>query len=266
MLLAEIHGKYVQEARASEDYLTSTVFGHLRYIVPGPFWQAVFDLATSLPVNGESITASRFIETRSGRQLSLYEKLDAIFWPSHPQLGEPDLILHFSANDAPSVVVIVEAKLYSDKSGFGEHDQLSKYLHILGSLGRLRPSVPDEAIGLLVYLTAIDSQNDVLESLSVYGDTTDSRTRLYRLQWQDLVLATNRIVEPPSEAEGLILENVRAFLRKRDLEYFSGMVVPYELPRVSRWDGDLFVGGPLLGTDNIPDFAEKIQEGWVNGN
>jgi hypothetical protein len=31
MLVAEIHRKGLEEARNHEDYLTSTVFGHLRY-------------------------------------------------------------------------------------------------------------------------------------------------------------------------------------------------------------------------------------------
>jgi hypothetical protein len=264
MLIAEIHGRYIHEARSCEDYLTSAVFGHLRYIPPGAFWQALFDFAISMPVEGKSITASRFIEARSGTPLSLYEKLDAIFWPCHPQLGEPDLILHFSANGAPSVIVIVEAKLDSGKSG--ERDQLSRYLHVLDSLGQLRPSVPADAIGILVYLTAIDSQSEIIESLSVYGDSAASRVRLYRLQWQDLILAIDRTVQARSGTEGLILRSVRAFLRKRELEYFAGMVVPEALPQVSLWDGNLFPNGSLLGTDNIPDCAEGIQERWVNGN
>ena len=32
MLLAEIHGKTLAEGRNGEDYLTSAVFGHLRYV------------------------------------------------------------------------------------------------------------------------------------------------------------------------------------------------------------------------------------------
>ncbi len=41
MLLAEIHGKHLADARDDEDYLTSSVFGHLRYIPPGSFWNSV---------------------------------------------------------------------------------------------------------------------------------------------------------------------------------------------------------------------------------
>lgn len=36
MLLAEIHCKIVREALDNEDYITSAVFGHLRYIPPVP--------------------------------------------------------------------------------------------------------------------------------------------------------------------------------------------------------------------------------------
>jgi hypothetical protein len=49
MLVAEVHGKRVAEAQDAEDYLTSAVFGHLRYIPPSVFWPDLFALATGLP-------------------------------------------------------------------------------------------------------------------------------------------------------------------------------------------------------------------------
>jgi hypothetical protein len=70
MLAAEIHGHSVPEARNSEDYLTSTVFGHLRYIQPGPFWDALFELACSEPIGQERINASEYIRQKSGAPLA----------------------------------------------------------------------------------------------------------------------------------------------------------------------------------------------------
>ena len=52
MLLAEIHGKSEVSVRDHEDYLTSTVFGHLRYVRPGPFWTGLFSRAITLPIRG----------------------------------------------------------------------------------------------------------------------------------------------------------------------------------------------------------------------
>jgi hypothetical protein len=52
MLVAEIHGKRVHEVQDREDYLTSAVFGHLRYIQPGLFWACLFGRALSSPIDG----------------------------------------------------------------------------------------------------------------------------------------------------------------------------------------------------------------------
>ena len=49
MLLAEILGKRLEATRNSEDYLTSAVFGHLRYIEPGLFWDTLFAKAGGIP-------------------------------------------------------------------------------------------------------------------------------------------------------------------------------------------------------------------------
>ena len=38
MLLAKINGKFVAESQNSEDYLTSTILGRLRYVRPKMFW------------------------------------------------------------------------------------------------------------------------------------------------------------------------------------------------------------------------------------
>jgi hypothetical protein len=49
VLLAEIHGKTLEVARDNEDYLTSAVFGHLRYVAPGLFWDELLKRAKGLP-------------------------------------------------------------------------------------------------------------------------------------------------------------------------------------------------------------------------
>lgn len=265
MLLAEIHGLYVREARASEDYLTSTVFGHLRYVPPGPFWDTLFELAISLPINNRSMSAGEYIRKRAGRSLSSYASVQAIFWPNHPK-GTPDVVLHFQASGATPVVIVIEAKLNAGKSGTGDDDQLARYLQLLDSLGELRPKMPSDAIRILVYLTTMDARSDLMESLFVYGDTDVSRERLYRLQWQDLVAAVENTTAKGTDTEGLILRDVRAFLRKRDLEYFSGMVLPTDMPLISADDGELFANGQLFDTVDVPSDIEKIVEGWMHAN
>jgi hypothetical protein len=42
MLIAETRGKSAAEVQNNEDYLTSAVFGHLRYVPPNAFWRELF--------------------------------------------------------------------------------------------------------------------------------------------------------------------------------------------------------------------------------
>ena len=52
MLLAEIRGHAAPEIAGNEDYLTSTVFGHLRYVSMAPFWEAFFSRSVGLVGEG----------------------------------------------------------------------------------------------------------------------------------------------------------------------------------------------------------------------
>ena len=264
MLIAEIHGLYVPEAQNSEDYLTSTIFGHLRYIQPGPFWDALFEVAFSEPIAQERINASEYIRQKSGGTLGSFATLHAIFWPEH-KAGVPDLILHFSGNHPQSVAILVEAKLNATKSGIGERDQLARYLRILDSLADLRPPLPADAITLAVYLTTIDSRNELVESLAEYGDTDESRQRLFQLRWQDLVGAIDR-TRPNSPLERLVRDDVRAFLRARDLEYFSGMESAGTIPAGFEADGEFLKEESLFDMDWIPTGLDIVNERWMHAD
>jgi hypothetical protein len=262
MLVAEIHGKYVRDARNFEDYLTSAVFGHLRYIKPGAFWDALFDIAVSQPFESSVITANERIRQETGCSLSSFGALKALFWPDHKE-GIPDLILHFYGNQPRSVVILIEAKLYAAKSSTGEHDQLARYLRILDSLQDLRHPLPSDALALAVYLTATDSRSEIIESLSQYGDCEQARKRLFHLQWQDVIRAIE-LTTAASEFDALILGDVRRFLRKRDLEYFSGMESAATIPSVLDVDGEFLKDELLFDVDSIPTDLDTIDERWMH--
>jgi len=264
MLTAEIHGHYVPEARNSEDYLTSTVFGHLRYIQPGPFWDALFEFALSEPIRDKRVNASDYVRQRSGGPLGSFERLDAIFWPEYKP-GIPDVILHFAGNHSRSVVILIEAKLNATKSGLGEDDQLARYLRALDSLGDLHPPLPADALTLAVYLTTVDSRNELIESLKEYGDNDQSRQRLYQLQWQDLSNAIAQ-TQPNSPLERLVLGDVRAFLRVRNLEYFSGMESADKIPAVLEADGEFLEEEPLFDLGSVPTGLGVINERWMHAD
>lgn len=126
MLIAEIHGKIVPEAQGSEDYLTSAVFGHLRYLPPSVFWEAFFACARSLPDrNGAEHCMAEVVLDRTGHRISEYAAVNVHFWPrDRHTLEEPDLLLCFTGSGLQPVVIVVEAKYWAGKSGVGRKTSL----------------------------------------------------------------------------------------------------------------------------------------------
>lgn len=219
-MLAEIHGKYDLAVRDHEDYLTSTVFSHLRYIAPGPFWQELLSRAMTVPINGtEHSLCSAIGDKHEPRR---YEFLDVHFWPRAVGLGEPELAMCFTGGNQEPLVLLVEVKLWSAKSGDGEHDQLMRYLRIADSIELLQPAIPPNAAVVVLYMTPREALNEVRESLEQAGDTDQNRRRLFRLQWQDMIEAIDAILLNESQFNQRILADVRDFLRVRQLEYFRG--------------------------------------------
>lgn len=198
MLLAEIHGKSVAEARDAEDYLTSAVFGHLRYVPPAVFWPELFAAA----------------RTTDDRPLSDFlpdgaTHLDVEFWPQTPE-GEPDLLLTLGWPDGRTVRLVIEVKLWAGKSGAGEHDQLIRYLR----------GVPD---AFLIYLTPRDPAAEIADSLRAPIARPDDERRLFGLRWQTLHdIARHTAAITPLQPAKLILANVAKFLDRMGLTGFDG--------------------------------------------
>jgi hypothetical protein len=159
MLAADIHGHVVPEARDSEDYLTSTVFGHLRYLPPSVFWDRLFAHTLGMPTLPAKSAGSTLAEAliASAVDIAAFEQLEVLFWASHPLFGVPDLILCFTGTGKRALVVLIEAKLWSDKSGAGEFDQIARYVRLLEQPDSLRPRLPRDFTWVLVYLTPRES-------------------------------------------------------------------------------------------------------------
>jgi len=63
MLVAEAHGKVCEAAQGHEDSLTSAVFGHLRYVRPGRFWEKFLGAAKGMPgSDGIAITLGQALK------------------------------------------------------------------------------------------------------------------------------------------------------------------------------------------------------------
>lgn len=224
MLLAELHGHGIPEAQGNEDLLTSTVFGHLRYIPPQFFWRDFFSRAVGLPGGSGEQTLLETLKL-SGRTVAEYSSVRTIFWPQHPKLGCPDLILAFRGPTQQPFLLVIECKLWAEKSGTGEFDQLGRYLSLAADLAGVSPAlVRDEfenAFFAVLYLTPRESRNEVEETALL---RSGERGLLFRTQWQDLIECQSEVesdVESDSMSR-LILEDIAAFLRRRGLEYFRG--------------------------------------------
>lgn len=220
MLVAEIHGHRVSEAANSEDYLTSAIFGHLRYLSPKVFWDEVFNQALGMPGAAPRSLADEL--KRRGINLTVYEHLEIRFWSAHPVHGCPDLILVFTGGNGEPFVLLIEAKLWSEKSGTGEFDQIARYLRLLGDPASVDPPLPKQFSSALIYLTEHDCLTELEESVEAFGNSGAARHRIFRLQWQDILDAAQRSLHQATGAEKLILSDVAEFLRRRNLEYFRG--------------------------------------------
>jgi hypothetical protein len=237
MLVAEVHGKRVAEAQDAEDYLTSAVFGHLRYVPPGVFWPDLFALATRLSDSGGRETCLTEHLARLGHSVADYSQLSADFWPRHPTCGEPDLLLRFHGGSRPALAILIEAKLWATKSGVGENDQLIRYLRLLDDLEAVDSRWANDAGRLLVYLTPRESSAELLASIRCPAYRSGDRDRLFRLQWQDVLRAARQATASADEPWATMLRDVAAFLSRRGLEYFAGFRPIADLPMLEAEGG-----------------------------
>ena len=218
MLLAELHGKRFQPVEGTQDLLTSAVFGHLRHVDQGDFSAAVFRRAQT--VSGE---ASNLLEQviAAGVQIAGKCEVSFEFWPYVKKYGEPDLLVRFRCGSSRPLVLVIEVKLFSEKSSWGpEDDQLCRYFDLLNdkaALSTLLREDVNDAVTALVYLTERYAGAEVLESIAL-APQQDAATRIFPLQWQDLTEAI-REVNPDRDS---LLGEVLRFLERRDYEHFRG--------------------------------------------
>jgi hypothetical protein len=213
MLIAEIRGKSAAEIQNNEDYLTSEVFAHLRYLSPSVFWRNLFARAK------QSISETRCF-LQSFWPEGAYTSLDIQFWPQAQAFGEPDLWLTFKGVGQPDLDVIIEVKLWSPKTEVGGEDQLIKYVRWQDvRCTNSGESATGSARRALIYLTPRESRREIEESIRACDEYSD---RLYRLQWQDVLEVASTMASQAAEPDKMILQDVSEFLRRRGLEYFKG--------------------------------------------
>jgi hypothetical protein len=230
MLIVELHGKRCADVEGNEDYLTSAVFGHLRNVRDGRFWEVVFERARSV---GPTATTLRAEMQDAGVVLSPTSDVTVWFWRSFETYGEPDLLLRFSGEQSRPLLLIIEAKLYAGKSGFGPNDQLSRYFDLLHDHSALGMLLDDDPMVALIYLTERYAAAEVRESLE-WSRQVFASTRMFAMQWQDILEAGREMDAGP---HGVIGETVR-FLEVRGFERFSGFAK--QVPNLGVLSGEFY--------------------------
>jgi hypothetical protein len=245
-----------RKRRARRNWLTSAVFGHLRHVAPGVFWPDLFERAYTV---GERISLYSRI-CAAGVRLNQYSRLDVHFWKCWEHYGEPDLILCFSGGDQSPLIVVVEAKLDSGKSGTGDNDQLKRYLQLLDDADALRVCLPESKHRYLVYLTRAFPKLEIEESvrLSVDAGINDAGDRIFGLQWQDVLESA-----ATSAQRDLLLDEVSQFLKIRDFEAFRGFRAPPA--KLKHFSGTFYGTGYFAPATKVLD-RSKLNEGSFYGN
>lgn len=258
MIEAELHGKGVSVLRQQEDLLTSAVLGLLQYVPVDPFWTNLLERAKSL--SGESFLA-RCAER--GAHLSACERLEVLFWPSHQEYGEPDVLVIARAAGGPSVAFAIEAKLWAQKSGSGQHDQLNRYLRALddvswlAAVGHIHGQCVRPA---LVYLTPRTAASEVEESVEKAEPQLLAARRLFMLQWQDLYEAAREVRNELDAPWRQMLDRTAAFLERWGLRYFDGFSFLKDLPDLHKCGRFYASGSRFLGFGQVLEETVTTQD------
>lgn len=213
MMHAILHGKVPSSITHSEDVVTATVFGALRYV---GFERGL----------GPWLSLARRVD---GVALAVTGAWDVRFWPSLSHgnaVVEPDVLLTPTTKGLPTL--LVECKLWSGPSGNPTPKEdavvrgqlgrqwlaLRSHLHAIGATQAGEPLTD----GLIVYVTpdpvmpraTLDAMVSEIESKTAHRGLGE---RLYWLSWRSL----HGLLGPPGDdLEGRVVADLRAFLARYD--------------------------------------------------
>lgn len=100
--------------------------------------------------------------------------------------GEPDVVLTFTGDGQAPVVIIVEVKLNSGKSGTGTDDQLERYLQLLDN-GITPATRQPGTLRCVVFLTRACILQELEDSAQQCHWTGDAQDRIAGLEWNDVL-------------------------------------------------------------------------------
>jgi hypothetical protein len=216
-----------------EDILTSTVFGILKYLRPDmvliPFIEAAF------LYNEERTTLWEKLKSE-GIELRCYREVEYVFWTSNQHYGEPDLILIFRnhIHGFDDLLLVVEVKFKSGKSGTEENDQFVRYFEAIHndieSFTESSVSNFKGRKGSIVYLTEAEAYSDITATTTILQSRySEIKENVFHLKWQQLYKVLEEMQPFYSSFEKSIADDLMKYMEKLGLRDFSGISLPDKL-------------------------------------
>ena len=213
-MIYELHGKIPRNSSFlySEDILTSTVFGNLRYFSSNSLINDFLSEAIDLKGNIFNYYFSDNIKINFCKKFSNKTKA---------QINEPDLVL-----EDKNSVLIIECKYHSPLDEcFSENEneytnQLLRYSTII------KDYYAEKKNKNIIFLTLKDY--DVETCLEKTRKKLSPEIGLYWLHWEKLFLCLKKYEDKvTSISEKTLITDLIQFLENRNLKYFSGIRIPY---------------------------------------
>ena len=229
MFEADLRGE-LPELTRYEDYLTSCVFGALKYLPPQSGLLPLLRASTNQRLG---ISLADYLE-REDIDLTDCRGAQYLFWPRSAEYGEPDLVV-ILGTQAGCFLLPIEVKFFSGKHGVQEDDQLARYYLGLSTPDG-RHTFGDEAIRrfsgeflALIYLTQLAAGQEIeatLDQLASRG-VREAEERIFHLRWQRVHKVVRGLWR--SERDRFtrkVLLDIRKLLEHKGLAPFRGFSRP----------------------------------------
>ncbi len=243
-----------------EDLLTSEIFSRLRYL----------DLEVGLiPI----INRVQNVYTKQ-HGLPIQSKLIGpptyLFWPrltlKSGIVVEPDLIIILRIESSEQLVIVVECKHRSGKSGLEipEDQEVDNCIstpqdQLVKELLAANEHYPESKV-ILLYLTGhtLLPEKDIDESVNSIKDFDDMNEaffydNVYWIGWKDIwnILSEQRKVLPQNQVASIVIEDLTKLLDYHGYRYYQG--IPKPLNSIAVLSQYVWYKSGFLGWQNLPN-------------
>jgi len=213
-----------------EDILTSTVFGILKYIRPDMLLIPFIESAFLYNEQKTSLWEALFLE---GIDMRCYREVEYVFWAWNQKYGEPDLVQIFRnhIHGIDDLLLIIEAKFKSDKSGTDEKDQLARYFEAINDdIGNFSDSSVSNFKGIkgyIIYLTEAKSNLEMEGSNKIIQKKYPGiGGKIFQLRWHQLTETIEKMYPFYTVYEKAMADDLIMYMDKLGLRHFFGISLP----------------------------------------